>query len=41
MHGGRIHGVDGVEQVAHAIREHVKASFVLDTALRQNYSFDS
>ena len=33
--------MDGVEQVAHAIREHVKASFALDTALRQNYSFDS
>jgi class 3 adenylate cyclase len=33
--------LDGVEQVAHAIRGHFKGSFVLDTALRQNYSFDS
>jgi len=33
--------LDGVEQVAHAIRELVKASFVLDTALMQNYSFNS
>jgi hypothetical protein len=24
-----------------AIRKHFKASFVLDTALRQNYSFDT
>jgi TolB-like protein/class 3 adenylate cyclase/cytochrome c-type biogenesis protein CcmH/NrfG len=35
------HGLNGVEQVAQAIREHFKASFVLDTALRQNYSFES
>jgi hypothetical protein len=33
--------LDGVEQVAQAIRELVKASFVLDTAPRQNYSFNA
>jgi len=37
IHAGRIHGLDGVEQVAHTIGKHFNASFALDSALKQNY----